>query len=64
MIQKLPESVYYLCNLQMIILRGCSRFNEFPSKMKKMINIHYFDILKCNSLIEMSTHGIDKLKSL
>ncbi|KAJ9685831.1 hypothetical protein PVL29_017767 [Vitis rotundifolia] len=64
MIQKLPESVCYLCNLQTMILRRCSCLNELPSRMGKLINLRYLDIFGCDSLIEMSTYGIGRLKSL
>ncbi|KAL6328491.1 hypothetical protein AAG906_038685 [Vitis piasezkii] len=64
MIQKLPESVCYLCNLQTMILRRCSCLNELPSRMGKLINLRYLDIFRCDSLIDMSTYGIGRLKSL
>ncbi|KAJ9685225.1 hypothetical protein PVL29_017306 [Vitis rotundifolia] len=64
MIKKLPESVYCLCNLQMMMLRGCSKLDELPSKMGKLINLRYLDIDGCGSLREMSGHGIGRLKSL
>ncbi|KAJ9685230.1 hypothetical protein PVL29_017309 [Vitis rotundifolia] len=64
MIKKLPKSVCRLCNLQMMMLRGCSKLDELPSKMGKLINLRYLDIDGCGSLREMSSHGIGRLKSL
>ncbi|XP_034704869.1 putative disease resistance RPP13-like protein 1 [Vitis riparia] len=64
MIQKLPESVCCLCNLQTMILRRCSCLNELPSRMGKLINLRHLDIFGCDSLKEMSNHGIGRLKSL
>ncbi|XP_059590786.1 putative disease resistance protein At3g14460 [Vitis vinifera] len=64
MIQKLPESVCCLCNLQTMILRKCSSLVELPSKMEKLINLRYLDISECGSLREMSSHGVGRLKSL
>eukprot|EP00261_Vitis_vinifera_P032016 XP_019073259.1 PREDICTED: putative disease resistance RPP13-like protein 1 isoform X4 [Vitis vinifera] len=63
-IKKLPESVCCLCNLQTMMLGGCSRLDELPSKMGKLIYLRYLDIDGCNSLREMSSHGIDRLKNL
>uniref|UniRef100_F6I6M1 Disease resistance RPP13-like protein 1 n=1 Tax=Vitis vinifera TaxID=29760 RepID=F6I6M1_VITVI len=63
-IKKLPESVCCLYNLQTMMLIKCSRLNELPSKMGKLINLRYLDIHGCGSLREMSSHGIGQLKSL
>ncbi|KAJ9685216.1 hypothetical protein PVL29_017301 [Vitis rotundifolia] len=63
-IQKLPESICCLCNLQTMILRKCLSLVELPSKMEKLIHLRYLDISKCGSLREMSSHGIGRLKSL
>ncbi|WKA01825.1 hypothetical protein VitviT2T_020083 [Vitis vinifera] len=64
LIQKLPESVCCLCNLQTMMLRKCSKLNELPSKMGKLINLRYLDIDGCGSLREISSHGIGRLKNL
>ncbi|XP_034704787.1 putative disease resistance protein At3g14460 isoform X1 [Vitis riparia] len=63
-INKLPESVCCLCNLQTMMLRECSYLYELPSKMGKLINLRYLNIDGCDSLEEMSSHGIGRLKSL
>ena len=63
-IRKLPESIYCLCNLQIMILRGCLYLIELPSRVGKLINLHYLDLFGFKSLKEMSTYGIRRLKNL
>ena len=63
-IKILPESVCCLYILQTMILRGCPYLTELPSRMGKLINLRYLDISGCESLKEMSTHGIGRLKNL
>ncbi|KAJ9685853.1 hypothetical protein PVL29_017788 [Vitis rotundifolia] len=63
MINKLPESICCLCNLQTMILSECRYLLELPSKMGKLINLRYLDISRVNSLKEMSS-DINQLKSL
>ena len=57
-IKILPESVCCLYNLQTMILRGCPYLTELPSRTGKLINLRYLDLSGCESLKEMSTHGI------
>ncbi|KAL6320906.1 hypothetical protein AAG906_010715 [Vitis piasezkii] len=63
MIERLPESICCLCNLQTMMLSKCFRLLELPSKMGKLINLRYLDISGSNSLKEMP-NDIDQLKSL
>ncbi|CBI35214.3 unnamed protein product, partial [Vitis vinifera] len=63
MIERLPESICCLCNLQTMMLSKCRCLLELPSKMRKLINLRYLDISGSNSLKEMP-NDIDQLKSL
>ena len=64
-IERLPESVCCLYNLQTMILSRCQDLLELPSRMRNLINLIYLDIFGCISLKEMSTHhGIEQLKDL
>ena len=60
MITKLSESVCFLYSLQMMILSGDGRFIELPSRMNKLINLHYLDI---SGWREMPSH-FNRLKHL
>ena len=60
MITKLSESVCFLYSLQMMILSGDGRFIELPSRMNKLINLHYLDI---SGWREMPSH-FSRLKHL
>ena len=55
-IERLPESVCCLCNLQTMTLSGCQDLLELSSRMGNLINLSYLDIFGCISLKEMSTH--------
>ncbi|XP_034700909.1 putative disease resistance RPP13-like protein 1 [Vitis riparia] len=61
-IQKLPESVCNLYNLQTMMLSRCYYLVELPSKMEKLINLRYLDI-RYTSVKEMPS-DICKLKNL
>ncbi|RVW24186.1 putative disease resistance RPP13-like protein 1 [Vitis vinifera] len=62
-IQKLPESVCNLYNLQTMMLLGCDYLVELPSRMEKLINLRYLDIRYTSSVKEMPS-DICKLKNL
>ncbi|KAL2491147.1 putative disease resistance protein [Abeliophyllum distichum] len=59
----LPESVSTLCNLQVLILEGCSRLSKLPACMDKLINLRHLNIADTSKLCEMS-EGIARLTSL
>ncbi|KAL2514457.1 putative disease resistance protein [Forsythia ovata] len=59
----LPESVSTLCNLQVLILEGCSRLSKLPARMDKLINLRHLNIADTSQLREMS-EGISRLTSL
>ncbi|KAL2514464.1 putative disease resistance RPP13-like protein 1 [Forsythia ovata] len=59
----LPESVSTLCNLQVLILEGCSRLSKLPARMDKLINLRHLNIADTHELREMS-EGIARLTSL
>ncbi|ESR55219.1 hypothetical protein CICLE_v10024611mg, partial [Citrus x clementina] len=63
MIRTLPESTNSLLNLEILILRNCSRLKKLPSKMRNLINLHHLDIKGANLLREMPL-GMQELKNL
>ncbi|KAL6328522.1 hypothetical protein AAG906_038717 [Vitis piasezkii] len=44
LIERLPESICCLCNLQTMMLSNCESLLELPSKMRKLSNLRYLDI--------------------
>ncbi|GAV81620.1 NB-ARC domain-containing protein/LRR_8 domain-containing protein [Cephalotus follicularis] len=62
-VRSLPETTSSLYNLQSLLLRGCNRFQKFPTKMGNWINLRQLDITGVNSLTEMPVE-IKELKSL
>ena len=62
-IRFLPESTSSLLNLEILILRGCSRLIKLPSKMRKLINLHHLDIRGAKKLDNMPL-GMKELKNL
>ncbi|GAV75407.1 LOW QUALITY PROTEIN: NB-ARC domain-containing protein/LRR_4 domain-containing protein/LRR_7 domain-containing protein, partial [Cephalotus follicularis] len=62
-VRSLPETTSSLYNLQSLLLRGCNRFQKFPTKMGNWINLRHLDITGVNSLTEMPVE-IKELKSL
>ncbi|KAJ9685850.1 hypothetical protein PVL29_017786 [Vitis rotundifolia] len=62
-IERLPESICCLCNLQTMMLSNCRSLLELPSKMGRLINLRYLDVSGTDSLKEMP-NDIDQLKSL
>ncbi|KAL5545546.1 hypothetical protein UlMin_005233 [Ulmus minor] len=61
-INKLPESICMLFNLQTLKLWGCDHLIKLPRHMHRLINLRYF-CLSGKSLLELPTQ-INKLKSL
>ncbi|KAL2491612.1 putative disease resistance RPP13-like protein 1 [Abeliophyllum distichum] len=59
----LPESLSTLCNLQVLVLKGCSRLSKLPARMDKLINLRHLNIAGTSELREMS-EGIARLTSL
>ncbi|KAL2514469.1 putative disease resistance RPP13-like protein 1 [Forsythia ovata] len=59
----LPESVSKLCNLQVLILKGCNRLSKLPARMDKLINLRHLNISATSKLCELS-EGIARLTSL
>ncbi|KAH9782655.1 putative disease resistance protein [Citrus sinensis] len=62
-IRSLPESTCALLNLEILILRNCSRLIKLPPKMMNLINIRHLDIRGANLLKEMP-FGMKELKNL
>ena len=60
-IQRLPDSVCCMYNLQTMILSGCSSLIELPAEMEKLINLRYLDV-SGTKMTEMPSVG--ELKSL
>ncbi|XP_054811908.1 putative disease resistance RPP13-like protein 1 [Prosopis cineraria] len=51
-IEKLPDSICTMCNLQTLKLNSCGQIVELPQDLYKLINLHYLDL---------SNSGIEKL---
>ncbi|KAK9200554.1 hypothetical protein WN944_015752 [Citrus x changshan-huyou] len=62
-IRSLPESTCKLLNLEILILRKCSRLIKLPQKMRNLINLRHLDIRGAQQLKEMP-FGMKELKKL
>ncbi|KAH9782666.1 putative disease resistance RPP13-like protein 1 [Citrus sinensis] len=62
-IRSLPESTCKLLNLEILILRNCSRLIKLPPKMRNLINLRHLDIRGATLLKEMP-FGMKELKKL
>ncbi|KDO46206.1 hypothetical protein CISIN_1g046587mg, partial [Citrus sinensis] len=62
-IRSLPESTCTLLNLEILILRNCSRLIKLPPKMRNLINLRHLDIRGAKLLKEMP-FGMKELKNL
>ncbi|KAH9782687.1 putative disease resistance RPP13-like protein 1 [Citrus sinensis] len=62
-IRSLPESTCKLLNLEILILRNCSRLIKLPQEMRNLINLRQLDIRGAKLLKEMP-FGMKELKKL
>ena len=62
-IASLPDSILDLFNLQVLILRNCSRLSMLPPEVDTLINLRHLDIGGIKSLTEMPS-GMQELKYL
>ncbi|XP_072069123.1 putative disease resistance RPP13-like protein 1 isoform X1 [Arachis hypogaea] len=61
-INRLPESLCNLYNLQTLILYGCSKLTMLPINMHNLVNLRHLDIRK--TCLEEMPGGISKMKHL
>ena len=62
-ITSLPKSITSLCNLQTLILKGCSHLTKLPEKIGNLVNFRHLDITDALLIKEMPM-GLKELKSL
>ncbi|KDO38667.1 hypothetical protein CISIN_1g005896mg [Citrus sinensis] len=62
-IRSLPESKCKLLNLEILILRNCSRLIKLPQEMRNLINLRHLDIRGAKLLKEMP-FGMKELNKL
>ncbi|KAL5543808.1 hypothetical protein UlMin_007592 [Ulmus minor] len=64
-VEKLPDSVGTLYNLQTLLLSNCDRLTQLPSNMGRLINLHHLDT-RGSPLEEMPPHmcNLTKLQTL
>ncbi|KAL7262432.1 hypothetical protein ACSBR1_000748 [Camellia fascicularis] len=62
-LQRLPESVCHLCNLQTLNLLGCKDLVELPSGTSNLINLRHLNIKDCVRLTSMPDN-LGKLRNL
>ncbi|QHO51883.1 Putative disease resistance RPP13-like protein [Arachis hypogaea] len=61
-INRLPESLCNLYNLQTLILYGCTKLTMLPINMHNLVNLRHLDIRK--TCLEEMPGGISKMKHL
>lgn len=61
-IERIPNTVCTLYNLQTLILSGCKQLRRLPTHMGKLINLHHLDITSTH--LEMIPSALDKLNDL
>ncbi|XP_070664166.1 putative disease resistance RPP13-like protein 1 [Malus domestica] len=62
LIQKLPDTVCSLCNLQTLLLSNCRHLVELPTDLRRLINLRHLDI-RSTVIKKMPLH-MGKLKDL
>ncbi|CAN6556503.1 unnamed protein product [Malus baccata var. baccata] len=62
LIQKLPDTVCSLCNLQTLLLSNCHHLVELPTDLRRLINLRHLDI-RSTVIKKMPLH-MGKLKDL
>lgn len=62
-IEKLPEALCELCNLQSLDIDGCYGLRELPQEIGKLINLRHLLNGETSGLSYMPT-GIEKLNAL
>ncbi|CAN6692936.1 unnamed protein product [Malus baccata var. baccata] len=61
-IQKLPDTVCSLCNLQTLLVSGCAYLAELPTDLRRLINLRHLDF-RGTKIKKMPPH-MGKLKDL
>ncbi|KAM0061949.1 putative virus X resistance protein-like, coiled-coil [Helianthus debilis subsp. tardiflorus] len=63
LIEKLPDNIGNLFNLQILMVCGCYELTKLPKSFLKLKNLRHFDFRGTSSLMKLPL-GIGKLKSL
>ncbi|XVF18411.1 hypothetical protein REPUB_Repub11eG0019100 [Reevesia pubescens] len=62
-INSLPDSVCTLCNLEILLLKGCDKLQMLPSNIGDLVNLQHLDITGSNS-VKGIPFGIGQLTNL